>query len=208
MTHLGNRVSALVDGRLSVDATERAMVHLAGCEACRREVAAERSVRRLLSDGDPAAPDRLTSSLLALGGEHGPMAPGAAPQGAEPAGWTSPPPGAGRPASRRAVAAAGGSAAVLVSGVLGVALLGAQAPPTSVSVPLRAGTSSLAPSAVTAGDGRAGARAGSMAQAQAQPALATREARSTPAPADPAADDWWEHVVRGTRVLAVLVTGS
>ena len=38
--HLGERLSALIDGELSDTQRERVLAHLAGCEDCRREAAA------------------------------------------------------------------------------------------------------------------------------------------------------------------------
>lgn len=68
MTHLGSRISALVDGQLSVVETERALAHVAGCPRCAGELNAARRARDVLaSAGDPAepAPD-LTARLLSL----------------------------------------------------------------------------------------------------------------------------------------------
>ncbi len=228
MTHLGGRVSALVDGRLSVDAAERALVHLASCAACRRDVAAERAVRRMLAATEPAAPDDLTSSLLALGGQHGPLAPrhpvlpsgpgpgtggpAGAPTGGVPADparsggdvpapWLAvDPPSAVRggtprhavrlPSGRRARVAAGGSAAVLATGVLGVGLLGALPASSATAAPPALGAAT-SPAADTTAVlvGRTTAAAGAFG--------ATTPERGL-----------WDHVVRGTRVMCVLVTGS
>lgn len=68
MSHLGSRISALVDGQLSVTATERALAHVALCPACASELAAARAARRALAaaaDDVPPAPD-LTARLLSL----------------------------------------------------------------------------------------------------------------------------------------------
>jgi hypothetical protein len=68
MSHLASRLSALVDGQLSPDEAERALMHVAGCAECAAELAAARSARRALSEAIdvPMAPD-LTARLLALG---------------------------------------------------------------------------------------------------------------------------------------------
>ncbi|WP_435735366.1 zf-HC2 domain-containing protein [Cellulosimicrobium sp. PMB13] len=66
-SHLGSRLSALVDGQLSPAESERALVHVAGCVRCADELAAARAARRALSAAahvEPA-PD-LTARLLAL----------------------------------------------------------------------------------------------------------------------------------------------
>ena len=74
--HLGDRVSALVDGQLGPAAAERALAHVAGCPRCAADLAAARAARRVLSGCDDVQPDGdLTARLLALGG--GPV--GAAP---------------------------------------------------------------------------------------------------------------------------------
>ncbi|MFC8923617.1 zf-HC2 domain-containing protein [Cellulosimicrobium sp. NPDC057127] len=67
MTHLGSRLSALVDGQLSPAEGERVLEHVAGCPQCAEELAAARAARRTLcaaADVEPA-PD-LTARLLAL----------------------------------------------------------------------------------------------------------------------------------------------
>lgn len=67
--HLGTRVSALLDGQLSPEDTERAWEHVHACHACRDLVEREGWVKtRLagLAQGQPAgpAPERLKGSLL------------------------------------------------------------------------------------------------------------------------------------------------
>jgi anti-sigma factor RsiW len=72
--HLGERLSALIDGELSDTQRERVLAHLAGCEDCRREAVALRLLkRRMHALGDAAAGDALTWRLLALRppGGHG-----------------------------------------------------------------------------------------------------------------------------------------
>jgi len=65
--HLGERLSALIDGELTDTQRERVLAHLAGCEDCRREAAALRLLkRRMHTLGDAAAGDALTWRLLAL----------------------------------------------------------------------------------------------------------------------------------------------
>ena len=65
--HLGSRVSALLDGQLTPEETERAWAHVHACHACRDLVEREGWIKtRLarLSHGDTAAPDHLKGSLL------------------------------------------------------------------------------------------------------------------------------------------------
>ncbi|WP_264031916.1 zf-HC2 domain-containing protein [Cellulosimicrobium sp. SH8] len=67
MTHLGSRLSALVDGQLTPAEAERALEHVACCPRCAAELAAARAARRALSSAGPVepAPD-LAARLLAL----------------------------------------------------------------------------------------------------------------------------------------------
>ncbi|MCD4533901.1 zf-HC2 domain-containing protein [Nocardioides sp. cx-169] len=65
--HLGNRVSALLDGQLSAEETERAWAHVHTCHTCRDRVEHEGWVKtRLagLSFDSGSAPDHLKGSLL------------------------------------------------------------------------------------------------------------------------------------------------
>ena len=65
--HLGERLSALIDGELTDAQRERVLAHLAKCEDCRAEAAALRMLkRRMHTLGDAAAADALTWRLLAL----------------------------------------------------------------------------------------------------------------------------------------------
>ena len=74
--HLGQRLSALIDGELSDTQRERVLAHLAGCEDCRREAAALRMLkRRMHALGDAGAGDALTWRLLALGPAAGQRPP-------------------------------------------------------------------------------------------------------------------------------------
>ena len=65
--HLGPRVSALLDGQLSAEDTERAWAHVHSCHTCRDQVEREGWVKtRLagLSFGATSTPDSLKGSLL------------------------------------------------------------------------------------------------------------------------------------------------
>jgi hypothetical protein len=76
VSHLGDRVTALVDGQLPVEATERAHSHLAHCRECRDAVEIERLIKARLSCLDGPSPDGdLVSRLLAMGGPSGPLPP-------------------------------------------------------------------------------------------------------------------------------------
>jgi hypothetical protein len=67
MSHLGNRLSALVDGELGGAERDRAYAHLAGCEECLAEAAELRELKRQLRSLDVEAPAEaeLTQRLMA-----------------------------------------------------------------------------------------------------------------------------------------------
>jgi anti-sigma factor RsiW len=106
MSHLGDRLSALVDGELDGAERDRAHAHLASCEQCRAEAADLRQLKqqlRTLMTGAPAEA-AMTSRLIALTGPGGPMPvrhrllrilPGRRPE----AGWVPSRPGDRRPRS-------------------------------------------------------------------------------------------------------------
>ncbi|HEV2376552.1 MAG TPA: zf-HC2 domain-containing protein [Streptosporangiaceae bacterium] len=67
MSHLGRRLSALIDGELSHTQRERALAHLAGCEDCRCEAAAMRALKhRMRTLGEATAAAALTDRLVAM----------------------------------------------------------------------------------------------------------------------------------------------
>jgi anti-sigma factor RsiW len=80
MSHLGDRLSALVDGELDGADLDRAHAHLASCEQCRTEAAELRQLKqqlrelmtRELADGAPAEA-AMTSRLVAMTGPGGPV---------------------------------------------------------------------------------------------------------------------------------------
>src|SRR6516225_3317950 len=77
MSHLGDRLSALVDGELGGAELDRAHAHLAGCEPCRIEAAELRALKqklRGLMDGAPAEA-AMTRRLIAMTGPGGPVPP-------------------------------------------------------------------------------------------------------------------------------------
>ncbi|MFC0712310.1 zf-HC2 domain-containing protein [Cellulomonas biazotea] len=100
MSHLGSRISALVDGQLSVAATERALAHVALCPTCAAELSAARAARRALASAadDVPPPSDLTARLLSL-----------APDGCDLGGRRAVPPRDpfAAPPDPRALAAAG-----------------------------------------------------------------------------------------------------
>ena len=78
MSHLGNLISALIDGELGGVELDRANAHLAGCPACRAEAAQLRELKReLRALGDLDGTEAVTSRLLAMVGPSGPGSGGA-----------------------------------------------------------------------------------------------------------------------------------
>jgi anti-sigma factor RsiW len=68
VTHLGQRLSALIDGELDGAERDRVLVHLARCEPCRGEAVALRALKRRMSAlGETATADSaLTHRLIHL----------------------------------------------------------------------------------------------------------------------------------------------
>jgi anti-sigma factor RsiW len=149
MTHLGQRLSALIDGELDLDERERVLVHMARCGSCRDEVAALRMLKRRMNAlGEAAAGAGLTGRLMSL--RDAALRDNALPVEAM---WP-PPPSAGdwppsasdqqeddNPDSRAARFFIGGSLAVFMVGLSTAAIVaggGAQArapaPPVTPSV--------------------------------------------------------------------------
>lgn len=66
--HLGARVSALLDGQLSAEESQRAWEHLARCRSCQQEVERESWIKRRVAglsyDCVTAAPSSLKGELL------------------------------------------------------------------------------------------------------------------------------------------------
>jgi anti-sigma factor RsiW len=91
LTHLGQRLSALIDGELDGSERERVLLHMARCGSCRDEVAALRMLKRRMNDlGEAAAGAGLTGRLMRLR-ESG-LADGMPAAGS---GWPPPPPPGG-----------------------------------------------------------------------------------------------------------------
>ena len=101
MSHLGDRLSALVDGELTGAERDRASAHLAGCAQCRAEAAQLRVLKqklRSLVDGAPAEA-AMTRRLISMTGPGGPLPPRRRILRVVPGG--RPEPGRGFPASTR-----------------------------------------------------------------------------------------------------------
>jgi len=83
MSHLGDLLSALVDGEVSGVDRDRASAHLARCAECRGEAAALRELKRELrslateplADADADADTAMTQRLLAISAQAGAAGP-------------------------------------------------------------------------------------------------------------------------------------
>jgi anti-sigma factor RsiW len=67
MSHLGQRISALIDGELSDSERDRVLTHIAGCDDCRQEAVALRALKhRMHSLGEAMVDAALTGRLMAM----------------------------------------------------------------------------------------------------------------------------------------------
>jgi anti-sigma factor RsiW len=75
MSHLGDRLSALVDSELDGAERDRAHAHLASCERCRAEATELRALKQKLRGlmSQPPAEEAMTSRLIAMAGPGGPL---------------------------------------------------------------------------------------------------------------------------------------
>lgn len=74
MDHLGERLSALIDGELGAAEHERALIHLAKCEPCRFEADMMRRLKRRLTGlGEPEPDLDFMGRLMARPGMDGPF---------------------------------------------------------------------------------------------------------------------------------------
>ncbi|WP_329220775.1 anti-sigma factor [Streptomyces sp. NBC_01485] len=122
--HLGDRLSALVDGELGHDTRERVLAHVATCPKCKTEVDAQRRLKNVFAEVAPPAPSE--SFLARLQG---------LPAGGDPDGGGTPLGGGG-----------GGGFADGVFGVFGVRGARRDEPFEFGYVPARDHRSALAPS--------------------------------------------------------------
>jgi anti-sigma factor RsiW len=126
MSHLGQRLSALIDGELDGAERDRVLVHLARCEPCRGDAIALRMLKRRMNAlGETAADSTLTGRLMGLAQPHDhsgwPRDPG------HPAPWPSlafaQTPGRGGYEVRPGWYFAAGSFGVLVAGLAAAAFM-------------------------------------------------------------------------------------
>lgn len=102
MSHLGDRLSALVDGELGGAELDRALAHLAACERCRNEAAKLRELKRKLRAllAGPPAEAAVTGRLIEMTGPGGPPPPRRQLLRVMPGRRAVPGPAASRPAGR------------------------------------------------------------------------------------------------------------
>jgi len=94
--HLGDRLTALIDGELDHGTRDRMLGHLAQCVDCRREADAERQLKaRLGGLAAPQVPVELMLGLLSLDTNRGTGAGAGATPGGMPGGMSSGMPGGG-----------------------------------------------------------------------------------------------------------------
>lgn len=130
--HLHEEITALADGRLGPEATERAVEHLAACPQCSEALAAERALRRTLTQtGDLPLPPDLTHRLMGVATQPIP-APGVGLGNAVARTW------ADRPSRRRLVARssaamAGAASLIVLLVVIGTAFQRSGDPDTLLS---------------------------------------------------------------------------
>jgi anti-sigma factor RsiW len=142
VTHLGQRLSALIDGELEGSERERVLLHMARCGSCRDEVASLRLLKRRMTalGGEADAGARLTGRLIGLSesamAARGPMAEAAWPPPQPPGGWGFPDHG-GKPDQRTGRYFLAGSVAVFLAG-LGTAafIAGGEAQAQAPSLPV------------------------------------------------------------------------
>ena len=136
--HLGSRVSALLDGQLSVEGEDKAWQHVHSCHFCRDLVEREGWVKTRLSTlsfGSDCAPDRLKDALM---GAQAGLTPGDALLAIS-----------AKPRRGSLAAIGGGAAGAAVLGVLALGAAPANAPAIDRRLPTNSpGTTLVSPSAV------------------------------------------------------------
>ncbi|ROR73697.1 anti-sigma factor family protein [Bogoriella caseilytica] len=116
--HLHEEITALADGRLGPEAAERAAEHLAVCPQCREALAAERALRRTLTEtGDLPLPPDLTHRLMGVASQPIP-APEVGLGNAVARTWSD------RPSRRRLVARSGAAMAGAASLIVLLVVIG------------------------------------------------------------------------------------
>jgi anti-sigma factor RsiW len=114
MSHLGQRLSALIDGELDDSERERVLIHLSKCMSCRDEIAALRMLkRRMNAIGEAAADSGLAGRLMGLQDADADECQTHWPRSATSGGWL----GTWHGNSRAGWYALGGSVAAVLAGL-------------------------------------------------------------------------------------------
>ena len=135
MSHLGSRVSALVDGRLGPEEEERCWAHVHACHTCRDLVEHEGWVKTQLAQLSYGASRPSHDFTSALVGRCSELSSGSSPQGGRAF------PTSGHRSRRGLVAIGGGAASACVVGVLVLGVAGSpriepRPPATDLSRPV------------------------------------------------------------------------
>jgi anti-sigma factor RsiW len=141
VTHLGQRLSALIDGELDGSERDRVLVHMGKCGSCRDEVAALRMLKRRVNGvGETPAGAGLTGRLMGLSELMG-LDDSHWPPPAPPGGWpvrrpAQPEPGHGSRDDQRAGRLfLAGSVAVFLAGLGTAAFIAGGEPQTQAPAP-------------------------------------------------------------------------
>jgi anti-sigma factor RsiW len=145
VTHLGQRLSALIDGELDGSERERVLVHMTRCDSCRDEVAALRMLKRRMSALGEAASGagagltgRLIglSALASLQGRDDAEPPSPGPLRDRPVGGL-PGRGPGSPEQRAGRVFLAGSLAIFLAGLGTAAVIaGGESQPQAPTLPV------------------------------------------------------------------------
>jgi negative regulator of sigma E activity len=166
VSHLGQRISALIDGELADAERDRVLTHLAGCDECRQEAVALRALKqRMHSLGEAMVDAALTGRLMAM------AAPG------EDSGWPGRAPWRSRTASPATKLLTAGLLASAMTGLGAAAFFVGGAPQTPGPKVTPAVDTFLVQHAVVTGDMPVAPAA---AAATSQAARAGRATRTTP----------------------------
>jgi anti-sigma factor RsiW len=169
VSHLGQRISALIDGELTDAERDRVLTHLAGCDECRQEAVALRALkRRMHTLGEAMVDAALTGRLMAM------AAPG------EGSGWPGRAPWRSRTAFPATKLLTAGLLASAMTGLGATAFFVGGEPQTPGPKVTPAVDTFLVQHAVVTGDMPVAPAAAAASPAPAQPARASRAAHIAP----------------------------
>jgi|GEM_PF-450702 len=176
MSHLGQRISALIDGELSDTERDRVLTHIAGCDECRQEAVALRALKhRMHSLGEAMVDAALTGRLMAMA-----MPPDGRP-------WTARPPWRPRGAFPAARMLTAGILASTVAGLGAAAFFAGGEPQAPGPKVTPAVDTFLVQHAIVTGDMPVTPASGTAGAAAAVPAAGPSRAAASASPSGPAA---------------------